>query len=36
VFDLLSYKAAVKGESDPTKIGNLIKNTEGKMALKKV
>jgi hypothetical protein len=36
VFDLLSYKAAVKGDGDPTKIGDLIKKPDGKMALKKV
>jgi hypothetical protein len=36
VYDLLSYKAALKDASDPTKIGNLIKNSDGKYELHKV
>ena len=36
VYDLLSYKAALKDGSDPTKIGDLIKKPDGKMGLVKL
>ena len=36
VYDLLSYKAALKDGSDPTKIGDLVDKPNGKKGLKKV
>jgi len=36
VYDLLSYKAALKDGSDPTKIGNLVDKPDGKKGLRRI
>lgn len=36
VYDLLSYKAALKGDGEPTKIGDLIDKPDGKKGLRRI